>query len=541
MKLGHSPIARGIIAGSVVAAGITLGAAVPASAVVPDCLGLNESSAGTTQCVAPGILGSGGYVSMSVIVDGASGGGGYNGGYSTGGSGARLTANISVPTGTTLDLYVGGGGLATDNADSRDGAGGGGSSAITISGSSLLLLESGGGGGGTNLEDWDGGNASASNGAGEAGINSGVCGGRGGNTDGLGTGGAAGSTTGSAGGVDCAGSASVAAGTAGGNAPVGNGGNGGSDIGLSVNSGGGGYHEGGDGGKVNGPVYGGSGGGGGYGGGGGGAGSLATLDSDDGATGTGGGGGSYLNPLYASGTFGTANNGEYEDDGDPGEITFASAAGATVLTQQAIPSDVTPSAATLHSMVNPGAVTDSTPSIRYSKSSSMASGVQTATVSPTSITVSSGDTNVTGTVASGLEACTTYYYQAVAVGEGDPAPTTYGAIESFTTTGCSTQLPLTVNAKSAGAKLKRSGKSVVISSASTSDLGKVTTTVKCARAANTRGDLRYCTYTVGKKGKVTVKTYGYARVKVTVTQRAVPKTGANATASSKWKRTWSVK
>lgn len=171
----------------------------------------------------------------------------------------------------------------------------------------------------------------------------------------------------------------------------------------------------------------------------------------------------------------------------------------------------------------------------------MASGIAFVTVSPTSVVAGAGDTNVTGTIASGLQACTTYYYQVLSANSDDPPATTFGAIESFTTPGCSTKLPLTVKAKSADKKLARSGKSVVVKSAATTGSGKVQTKVKCAPKSGPRGDLRFCTYKVGAKGKVTVRTYGYPRVKITVIQQAVPKKNSEATPSAKWKRTWSVK
>lgn len=543
-KAHSSKVFSGLLSGAMIAAGMTLGIAGPALAVPPNCLGLSVNTPGTpTPCVAPGTLGSGAYVSLSVVVEGASGGGGYNGDYSTGGSGALVTATISVPAGSTLDLYVGDGGLATDSGeDNYEGAGGGGSSAVTLA-SGMLLLEAGGGGGGTNIEDWDGGNSSTSSGAGEAGVNSGVCGGRGGNADGLGSGGAAGSSSGSSGGIPCAGDGPSSPGYAGGSASAGDGGDGGSSTGALVGSGGSGYHKGGDGGAAAGSgldwVYGGSGGGGGFGGGGGGP--SAVVDSDEGATGTGGGGGSYLSPGYSTGTFDMADNGNYEDDGDPGEITFGATSEGSVLTRQAEPTDVTTSSAVLHSAVDPGPNFNGSPSIRYSTSASMASGIAFVTVSPTSVVAGAGDTNVTGTIASGLQACTTYYYQVLSANSDDPPATTFGAIESFTTPGCSTKLPLTVKAKSADKKLARSGKSVVVKSAATTGSGKVQTKVKCAPKSGPRGDLRFCTYKVGAKGKVTVRTYGYPRVKITVIQQAVPKKNSEATPSAKWKRTWSVK
>ncbi|MEI8080482.1 MAG: hypothetical protein WCI74_01370 [Actinomycetes bacterium] len=549
-KVRAAGVAAVLVAGGLVSAGMTVVTAGPAQAVVPVCVDTFSFSS-DSACTAPGTLGSGRMVGIVVRVTGAGGGGGYNNGYSTGGGGATIDTSITVPEGSTLNVFVGAGGLSSDYVDNGDGAGGGGSSAIVLASGSKLLVEAGGGGGGTNLPDWDGGSGGGANGAGSASTAAGVCGGRGGNTDGLGTGGAAGSTTGSSGTVSCAGSQTASAGTAGGNTTAGVGGNGGSPNGPATGSGGAGYSSGGNGGKVSTQnsqrVYGGSGGGGGYGGGGGGTGSLSTLGSDDGASGSGGGGGSYALPAFTAGTaYSNANNGNYEGDGDNGRVYFFTG-GPTVVTQQSVPTDVTGTSAVLHSLVNANGISPATTSISYSKDPAMVSGVSAAAVIPTSVTTADGDTNVTGTIASGLEPCTKYYYQAAAAGHVADPPvdvTTKGAVETFTTIGCTppvVQLPLTVTAKSQRSKLPRAGTTVLVASAVTSSVGYVKTTVKCVPVLYTRGDLRYCTYRIGRNGKVTVKTFGYRGVKVSVTQRAWPIPGNTSTPSNKWSRTWSVK
>jgi hypothetical protein len=83
---------------------------------------------------------------------------------------------------------------------------------------------------------------------------------------------------------------------------------------------------------------------------------------------------------------------------------------------------------------------------------------------------------------------------------------------------------------------------VVVTSATTSALGQIKTKVVCTVSGKVlRGDLSYCSKKVGRNGRVTVTTHGFRRVKVTVTQQAVPKPGQTAIASAIWKRAWSVK
>ena len=110
------------------------------------------------------------------------------------------------------------------------------------------------------------------------------------------------------------------------------------------------------------------------------------------------------------------------------------------------------------------------------------------------------------------------------------------------------ECPLNVGAKSAKAKVKRSGKTTVVSSAGTSDDCRITSSgknktikVRCSTSAGTRGDLAYCTYSVSRKGKVVVRTYGYRGIYVTVTVTAVPKKGSQVTDSTTWKRKWRVR
>ena len=92
-----------------------------------------------------------GVTSIQAVVTGAGGGGNITG--SVGGSGAIVTATLSVIPGEVLNLVVGGGGGAGNSSPySQGGAGGGGSSSIgfgtTASGGQTLIVAGAGGGSG---------------------------------------------------------------------------------------------------------------------------------------------------------------------------------------------------------------------------------------------------------------------------------------------------------------------------------------------------------------------------------------------------------
>lgn len=311
---------------------------------------------------------------------------------------------------------------------------------------------------------------------------------------------------------------------------------------------------------------GGAGGGGGYGGGGGGAGVIDTNDSSS-SVGGGGGGGSFAHPTMTAGT--TYQPSELNDygypgddgDGGPGAVIFL-VDGPAVKTEQSAPTGITTTGATTHSMVN-AAGTDTTVKVRYSKSADLSSGVAEQASTPSTVS-SVNDENVSTTL-SGLESCSTYYYQVSAtqsilrpdglaggavVGLGpapDPEPeivTTLGEIASFKT-ACETKLPLTVKGRAAGKALPRSGSTKVVSKASTSNKGTVKAVVRCKIQQPLRGDLSYCDYRVtgNKKKSVVVTTKGYKNVVVTVALVAVPKSKykGEVKRSTLWKQSWSVK
>lgn len=220
-----------------------------------------------------------GVTTLSVVVKGANGGGGFSstGVVNNGGQGAKLSGSVDVTAGMTVYLWVGGNGA--DGRSGSVGGGGGGYSSISRAIGARPLVVAGAGGGGTFAADGvtsrPGGNG------GVAGSSSG--GGRGGYqfdeaaNGGLGPigGAAGGDAAGRGGGNGSAGDAAPVDGGAGGG---GFGGAGGS-AGILPNEGGG--DSGGDGST-------GGGGGGGYAGGGGGDGWLV-----GGVTGAGGGGSSY--------------------------------------------------------------------------------------------------------------------------------------------------------------------------------------------------------------------------------------------------------
>lgn len=181
---------------------------------------------------------------INVVVAGAKGGG------NNGGNGARITANLSVTPGQTLNIYVGGQGSCVNNSGGWNGGGtgwasnpanvnynscgGGGASDIRIGGTALgnrVIVAGGGGGKGGGSNVTAGGTAGCNNGN------------QGGNTFGAGGGGGT-QVSGGAGGAPWAGT--PPGGSAG---TLGNGGQGGFWQTASGGGGGGGYYGGGGGGN----------------------------------------------------------------------------------------------------------------------------------------------------------------------------------------------------------------------------------------------------------------------------------------------------
>lgn len=231
-----------------------------------------------------------GVTSITVIAIG--GGGASPKSNSIGGTGAKITAILTVIPGDILPIFIGGGGynrVSPGSAGQIGGAGGGGATHINVLTSNRIVAGGGGGGG-----DGQGGGSGSNGNTGAGGNGGGIDGGNGGNA---GIGGSGGGS-GSAGGNGNSGSGGVG-GNAGGGTIGGVGGNG---TGLGVGGGGG-----------VGLTFGGGGGGGGYGGGGGG-----------GAEGFGGGAGGSIGPsgcIYEPGdTYGfwSINNGK----GGDGSITI---------------------------------------------------------------------------------------------------------------------------------------------------------------------------------------------------------------------------
>lgn len=526
------------VAASVGIVGASLALAA-SPALAADCSTLSPITSDTT-CTLPGTLGSGQTVSLPVTIFGAGGGSGEAGSpYVVGGRGAEVSTTVSLPAGSTITFTQGTGG---DMA-----GGGGGSSALTVG--STLILEAGGGGGSAQGDGstgdrtkWGGGDAAANNTA-AGGDGATACGGKGGNSDGTGAGGAGGTIAGS-----CEGTAPefAAAGSAGSSAGAGGtGGNGGTIDPLGGNAGSG-YSAGGQVGEQGtGGSYGGPGGGGGYGGGGGGNSSQDPLDSSS-VIGGAGGGGSYANTLYTSGTTFTPSTSSYGEGGDDGSggdgALVIPGEGPIVQTEVSPPTGVSTSGVTVASMANGnGSVADV--SVEYSTSATFASVDGTVASSPGTAAVDA-DTAVSTTL-SGLKSCTTYYYRVVAVQVESPQGRAVGAPASFTTTcdPISNVLPLTVKAQGASKKLAKSGTTTVVKSAKTSSKGKLRITVKCSQASKSaRGDMSFCNYRTTSGGKITVKTFGYPRVQVKVSIRAVPKTKYKGTieSSSTWTRTWKV-
>lgn len=283
-------------------------------------------------CTVPGIAGQQMLVPVTLIGGGA--GGATSGG--VGGSGAVVTATVTLAAGATVSATIGLGGTSASGPDV--GSGGGGSSAIA-SGSSLIAEA--GGGGGTGYKGEFGGNAGGPNGVGLIGSDASaqlcldtIGWGHGGNADGLGAGGAAGAVTGLCS-PEWAGQAGNPA-----SAPTnpGKGGDGTNSLTGAYGGGpqgGAGYSRGGDGGGValsTETDYSTGGGGGGYGGGG------SSLSGNGGSSGGAAGGGSTVIPAYLHGAAGYApatsgpgvGGADQGMDGTSGKITFGQITAAPV-------------------------------------------------------------------------------------------------------------------------------------------------------------------------------------------------------------------
>lgn len=291
-----------------------------------------------------------------------------------------------------------------------------------------------------------------------------------------------------------------------------------------------GYHNGGDGGADT--TGGGGGGGGGYGGGGAG---VGTADSWAGA---GGGGGSYVNPNYAVSDAGYSPEGGAggdESPGDPGEAQLQFIDGPLAQTEASAPTAITKTSATLHSAVNANGNDTLSITVRVSKSPTFASGVLTATISPTSATGSS-DTAITGTI-DGLSEGTTYYYQVIAV---NGVGTVNGLVESFQTEGSPVvdkTCPLTVVGARPQSKRLPVGQPVVLTRA-------IRTVPQCDLHIRTnsrygRGDVRkpvrfIVNSTTGRVIAIANSANARARLKT----RATPVDSPYTKPSRLWQRTW---
>jgi hypothetical protein len=220
-----------------------------------------------------------GVTAIQLVATGAGGGGGF---YARGGSGAVVTATLSVTPGDTMVLYIGGAGSYGAGAF---GGGGGGSTNVNA-GTANQIIAGGGGGGGDYV---------VSSGSGPGGSAGGVNGnGQNGSGDHPGGGGAAG-VGGTGFTVASAGNGGSGNGGSGAAADIGYGGAGGGGIGSGNGTGGiGGYAHGGGGGGGYGGGAGGAGGGGGGGGSTGPSGSTFVVGTNGGAAIHSGGNGSIV-------------------------------------------------------------------------------------------------------------------------------------------------------------------------------------------------------------------------------------------------------
>lgn len=517
-----------LLAGTMTAFGV----ASPAMAATCDF------SAPITSDVTCTVSGSGELTSNYTITTWGGGGGGDEDHGTEGGAGAKVTSTVSIPIGATVQIVIGQGGFLHPDGDGS-GGGGGGSTAVIVNGQLVVEAGAGGGGGG----GYDGGNAGGANGAGldpaqgtpELCADGTYTAAKGGNQDGLGSGGAPGTMV-----ESCA--SGWGQGTAGqsvtATSNAGNGGLGGNSdsgvagpTGVDGGAGGTGYRSGGAGG---GGSSGGAGGGGaGWGGGGGGA-------SDGGYyAGAGGGGGSYVNPAFSVDTPvyepspDEAGQGGYEEDGHAGQVAFTAAGGPAAQTEAAAAS-ATHESATLHSKVNANGDPITSMAVKVSRHANLSDSVD-ATITPTTATGVT-DTAVTGHV-SGLAAGTTYHYQLTATNSGGTAK---GLVASFTTAGIGPDADKTCPLQVIGARPKHKrlpiGKKVTL-------VKRMVTVPECTLNIGTgvskRGDVRAAIKIhVNKKTGKVVAIAHRADAKAKVGTRALPKRDPYVRPSGSWKRNW---
>lgn len=106
------------------------------------------------------------------------------------------------------------------------------------------------------------------------------------------------------------------------------------------------------------------------------------------------------------------------------------------------------------------------------------------------------------------------------------------------------QLPInTTKVKKSPAELNSNDQVRLVKTISTNKHGNLSVRAFC-RPANpaAAGEVRFCDINVSKKGKVTVRSTGYDKLKVTVRVKATPKKGqADKWRSNSWRKTWTVR
>ena len=106
------------------------------------------------------------------------------------------------------------------------------------------------------------------------------------------------------------------------------------------------------------------------------------------------------------------------------------------------------------------------------------------------------------------------------------------------------ELPIKVKGvKKSPVSLGADDKAVLTKRISTKSQGKVRVRAFCRPVkSSAAGEVRFCDITVSKKGKVTVRSSGYNKLKVTVKVRAIPKKGSKKNwKANSWSRTWKVR
>ncbi|MCB0904945.1 MAG: Ig-like domain-containing protein [Actinobacteria bacterium] len=106
------------------------------------------------------------------------------------------------------------------------------------------------------------------------------------------------------------------------------------------------------------------------------------------------------------------------------------------------------------------------------------------------------------------------------------------------------QLPIKVKGvKKSPVSLGPDNKVVLVKKIRTNTKGKTAVRAQCRPAkSSAAGEVRFCDVTVSKKGRVTVRSTGYDRLKVTVKVRATPKKGEKKSwKKNSWTRTWKVR